>query len=44
MSSKMVDHFVQQVQVKFEMSMVGEHTFFCLLSETNKVWDICFLK
>lgn len=26
-SSKMVEHFVQQMQYNFEMSLVGEHTF-----------------
>lgn len=28
MSRKMVDHFVQQMQPEFEMSLVGELTFF----------------
>jgi hypothetical protein len=28
MSNKMVQHFIQQMQSKFEMSLVGELTYF----------------
>ncbi|PNX60338.1 putative gag-pol polyprotein, partial [Trifolium pratense] len=42
MSSKMVQHFVQQMQSEFEMSLVGELTYFLGL-QVKQMEDTIFI-
>ena len=42
MSNKMVQHFIQQMQYEFEMSLVGELTYFLVL-QVKKMEDTIFI-
>ena len=42
MSNKMVQHFIQQIQSEFEMSLVGEVTYFLGL-QVKQTEDTIFI-